>query len=113
MGAPWDGVEGMSVWEWGWRSATDDSPEDLYALWRDAVARARSAWGDALAGDGLDQPSKLTWPDGRTPNLRRALVDLTDEYARHVGHADLLREAIDGVVGEDPPQPAGPDPDQG
>jgi hypothetical protein len=27
-----------------------------------------------------------------------------DEYARHVGHADLLREAIDGLVGEDPPQ---------
>jgi hypothetical protein len=31
-------------------------------------------------------------------------VDLHDEYARHVGHADLLREAVDGLVGEDPPQ---------
>jgi hypothetical protein len=32
------------------------------------------------------------------------LVDLHDEYARHVGHADLFREAVDGLVGEDPPQ---------
>jgi len=31
------------------------------------------------------------------------LVDLHDEYARHVGHADLFREAVDGLVGEDPP----------
>jgi len=38
------------------------------------------------------------------PNLRRILVDLHDEYARHVGHADLFREAVDGLVGEDPPQ---------
>ena len=38
------------------------------------------------------------------PNLRRIVVDLHDEYARHVGHADLMREAIDGLVGEDPPQ---------
>jgi hypothetical protein len=37
-------------------------------------------------------------------NLRRMLVDLHDEYARQVGHADLLREAVDGLVGEDPPQ---------
>jgi hypothetical protein len=33
------------------------------------------------------------------------LVDLHEEYARHVGHADLRREAVDGLVGEDPPQP--------
>lgn len=36
--------------------------------------------------------------------VRRVLVDVHDEYARHV-HADLLREAVDGLVGEDPPQP--------
>jgi hypothetical protein len=57
-----------------------------------------------LAGGGLDQPSKFTTPSGQSPNLRRILVDLHDEYARHVGHADLLREAVDGLVGEDPPQ---------
>lgn len=35
--------------------------------------------------------------------LRRILFDMLEEYGRHVDHADLLREAIDGRVGEDPP----------
>jgi hypothetical protein len=39
---------------------------------------------------GLEQPSKLVTRSGKSPNLRRILVDLQDEYARHVGHADLL-----------------------
>jgi len=30
------------------------------------------------------------------------LIDMIEEYARHVGHADLLRESVDGLVGEDP-----------
>ena len=51
---------------------------------------------------GLDQPASFTWPDGRTPSLRRLLIDMIEEYARHVGHADLIRESVDGLVGEDP-----------
>jgi Protein of unknown function (DUF664) len=57
----------------------------------------------ALAAGGLDQPISLSWPDGRRPSLRRLLCDLIEEYGRHTGHADLLREAVDGLVGEDPP----------
>ena len=30
-------------------------------------------------------------------------LDMIEEYARHVGHADLIRESVDGLVGEDPP----------
>ena len=104
IGAPWDAVE--DPWEWGWRSAADDSPEELYALWRDAVERSRAAWAAKIADGGLDQPSAFTTSTGKSPNLRRPLVDLHDEYARHVGHADLFREAVDGLVGEDPPQPS-------
>ena len=59
----------------------------------------------ALADGGLDQPAKCTVGSDESPNLRRIVVDLHDEYARHVGHADLFREAVDGLVGEDPPQP--------
>lgn len=59
----------------------------------------------ALADGGLDRAARFTVTDtGQPPNQRRILVDLHDEYARHVGHADLLREAVDGLVGEDPPQ---------
>ena len=69
------------------------------------MARSRAAIAEVLADGGLDQPSKLITDSGESPNVRRILVDLHDEYARHVGHADLLREAVDGLVGEDPPQP--------
>jgi hypothetical protein len=100
-GEQWRAYDGP---DWEWRSAVHDSPEELYALWRGAVERSRAAWARALAEGGLDQPSKFKAPDGESPNLRRPLVDLHDEYARHVGHADLFREAIDGLVGEDPPQ---------
>ena len=54
----------------------------------------------ALADGGLDQPARRSWADGRAPSLRWILVHLIEEYARHNGHADLLREAIDGATGE-------------
>ena len=90
---------------WAWRTAADDKPEELYGLWRGAVEHSRAAMAKALADGGLSQAAKYTTSDaGASPNLRRIVVDLHDEYARHVGHADLLREAVDGLVGEDPPQ---------
>lgn len=100
-GRQWAGFDGP---DWEWRSAADDSAADLYALWTGAVERSRAALAALLERGGLDQPSTFTDAEGRTPNLRRVLTDLHDEYARHVGHADLFREAVDGLVGEDPPQ---------
>lgn len=95
---PWDDHEE----DWEWRTAADDEPAELYARYQDAVTRCRAAFADALHGDALDQ--QIIWGPWR-PNLRRMLMDMHDEYARHTGHADLLREAVDGRVGEDPPQP--------
>lgn len=97
--APWDADP-----DWEWHSAAADSPEELMSLWQDAVARSRALVAEALADGGLDRLSAFTWPDGRTPSLRRLLIDMIEEYARHVGHADLIREAVDGLVGEDPPE---------
>jgi hypothetical protein len=105
IGPPWDAVDFRAEPGWVWRSATVDSPSELYGLWCGAVERSRSALTRVLADEGLDQPTKFVMSDGESPNLRRVLVDLHDEYARHVGHADLLRESVDGLVGEDPPQP--------
>ncbi|MCU1379857.1 MAG: hypothetical protein JWN29_2840 [Acidimicrobiales bacterium] len=105
VGGPWDKVDFDADPEWEWRTAADDSPEELYALWSGAVQRTDAALAEALVDGSLDQPWKHTLSPGEPPNLRRMLVDLHDEYARHVGHADLLREAVDGLVGEDPPQP--------
>ncbi|MEU8631363.1 DinB family protein [Amycolatopsis sp. NPDC048633] len=99
IGPPWDTAEPGSEWQ----TAADDSPEELYALWDAAVTRSRAMVAAAVAEGDAGQPGHLTWPDGRTPNLRRIILDMIEEYARHTGHADLLREAVDGLVGEDAP----------
>lgn len=101
---PWDALDPGEDPDFEWRTAADDSPEELYTLWSEAVARSRAATAAAMADGGLDRPVALWFGDGEVPNVRRMLVDLHDEYARHVGHADLFREAVDGLVGEDPPQ---------
>ena len=97
---PWDAVDWNADQDWDWHSAADDSPEQLQALWSGAVDRSRSLVGDALEQGGLDQPARRAWPDGRSPSLRWILVHLIEEYARHNGHADLIRESVDGLVGE-------------
>ncbi len=83
--------------------AADDTPEQLYAFWDEAVARNRAKVAAAVAAGGLDEPVEASHPDGRHANLRRLVYDMVEEYGRHTGHADLLREAVDGRVGEDPP----------
>jgi len=106
-GPPWDGVDWDADPDWEWRSAADDSPEELYALWRGAVERSRASVAEALTRGDLGQ--LVAWGDASDErvNLRRLVVDMIDEYARHNGHADLIRESLDGLVGEDPP-PSGP-----
>jgi uncharacterized protein DUF664 len=103
LGAPWDAFDWQGEEDWEFNSAAKDTPEQLYAFWDGAVERSRARLAAALANGGLDQPAYLTWPDGRHASLRRLVCDLIEEYGRHTGHADLLREAVDGRVGEDPP----------
>lgn len=80
-----------------------EAPEIVYAVWRDAVERSREVVAEVIKGRGLDGPASFTWPDGRTPTVRAMLLDMVEEYARHTGHADILREAVDGRVGEGAP----------
>ena len=102
-GPPWDFTEWDSE-DWPITSAARDTPEHLYALWEDAVGRSRERLAAALADGGLDQLAGFAAPDGSHFSLRRLVCDLIEEYGRHTGHADLLREAVDGRVGEDPPE---------
>jgi Protein of unknown function (DUF664) len=107
LGEPWASLDGPSEgdqpYEWVFRSSADDSPEYLYALYDGAVKRSRRRLKTALADGGLDQPVHMRFGDLGHLSLRRLLFDLLEEYGRHTGHADLLREAVDGRVGEDPP----------
>ncbi|WP_026925607.1 DinB family protein [Glycomyces arizonensis] len=103
FGAPWNAADWEADPDWDWHSAADDTPEQLMELWSGAVARSRVLLAEAIDDGGLDQLVRYTWPDGRSPSLRRLMIDLIEEYARHTGHADLIRESVDGLVGEDPP----------
>ena len=103
IGAPWDTTGWDGSDDWDFTSAADDTPDELYALWDGAVERSRARLDGALADGGLDQLVHASAADGRHASLRRLVCDLIEEYGRHTGHADLLREAVDGLVGEDPP----------
>jgi len=100
---PFEGVDFDDDPDWEWRTAAEDSPEDLLTLWESCVARSRTNVAAAYA-EGPDARSSVPWMDGEAPTLRRLMVDLIEEYARHTGHADLIRESIDGLVGEGAPE---------
>jgi hypothetical protein len=87
---------------WDWRTAADDPPEQLYEGWRAAVARSRALFVAAMAEGGPER--QAGGPGSPAPSLRYILLNMIEEYARHNGHADLIRESIDGRVGHDPPQ---------
>ena len=88
--------------DWEFRTAATDSPEVLYDLYDEAVERSRSAIAKVLVAGDLDQRVDMGRPEWQ-PSLRAVLCGLIEEYGRHTGHADLIREDIDGRVGEDPP----------
>ena len=89
--------------EWDFTSAAADTPEQLYAIWDDTAARSRERLAAAIADGGLDPAVHLEWPGRGHFSLPRLVCDMIEEYGRHTGHADLIREAVDGRVGEDPP----------
>lgn len=89
--------------DWEWHTASAHDADELFELWRAAVQRSRERVDRALAEAGLDFIGRTRYPDGRAASLRRLYIDMIEEYARHVGHVDLIRESIDGLVGEDPP----------
>ncbi|MEO6510509.1 MAG: DinB family protein [Nocardioides sp.] len=88
--------------DWELHSAEDDTPEELRRIFDSARADADAAIDRGLAADGLDAPSAVTSrrEDGKPFSLRWVILHMIEEYARHNGHADLLREAVDGQVGE-------------
>ena len=100
--APFDTVDWDADRDWEFHSAAQDSPEELRRLLDAAVADSDRRIESALAAGGLDGTSARE--SGRAGegafSLRWIFVHMIEEYARHNGHADLLREALDGTTGE-------------
>ena len=91
--APWDDDV-----DWEMTTATEIDPPQLLADFRAACEESRRITEDAAS---LDQLSvRLDRKTEKPFNLRWILVHMIEEYARHLGHADFLREAIDGAVGD-------------
>jgi Protein of unknown function (DUF664) len=99
--APWNAADWDGDQDWEWHSAASDTPQELCSLWRDAVDRSRAATARAVADGGMDTVFRAA--SGKQQSLRRLVVDFIEEYGRHTGHADLIRQTVDGRVGEDPP----------
>jgi Protein of unknown function (DUF664) len=94
----WRDVDWKDDPDWEFRTALSDSGPDLIALYQAACEASRQA---VASMDSLDATSAK--PSRRTKerfSLRWILVHMIEETARHNGHADLLREAIDGATGE-------------
>ncbi len=86
--------------DWELSSAEDDSPEELRRIFGEARAVADAAIDRALADAGLETVAARKSRAGEPMSLRWILLHMIEEYARHNGHADMLREAVDGTVGE-------------
>jgi Protein of unknown function (DUF664) len=95
--SPFAGVDFDADPEWEFRTAVDDAPEDLVALWDRTIA-ASDATLSGLTPDAVS--AKRNTDTGAGTSLRWILVHLIEEYARHNGHADLIRESLDGATGE-------------
>lgn len=88
--ADWDTDE-----TWDWTSALSDDPDELRRLYRDAIARSEAIIAEA----DLDDVAQGSSGFAGKPTLRWILMHVTTETARHAGHADLIREAVDGATG--------------
>jgi uncharacterized damage-inducible protein DinB len=93
----WAGIDWDADPDHEFRTAAEVEPDELRRRYAEACARSREVVAGAR---DLDQLSVRPRGNGARFPLRWVLLHLIEETARHAGHADLLREAIDGTVGE-------------
>ena len=101
---PWVSVDFEADPDWTWHSAAADSGDALRGLWAERVSRSRGI-AAAQLGESADAALSQThpvlyWGDQEGVSLRWVLTHMIEEYARHLGHADLIRESIDGQTGD-------------
>ena len=94
---PWASVDWQADADWDWHSAADDSPEELRAMLDAAIAASDQVVARVT---DLGQLSQRTSRRGSPFAMRWIITHMIEEYARHNGHADLIREWIDGEVGD-------------
>lgn len=99
-GEPWESADWGADPDWDWNSATEDSGGDLRRLWKESVVQSQRLALAAYENGGLDGEATKQPMEGEVLRLRWIMVHMIEEYARHCGHADLIRESIDGQTGD-------------
>lgn len=94
---PWASAPWEDDRDWEFNSAKEVPGDELIARYRDAIARSNQVIASVEALDALSVKSSR---DGEKWSLRWILIHMIEETARHCGHADLIRESIDGSVGD-------------
>jgi uncharacterized damage-inducible protein DinB len=98
---PWDDVDWDADNDWDWHRASGMDLDALLPEYDEAVRRSDRAITEALDREGPETPSAKPSRRGEGAfSLRWILLHMIEEYARHNGHADLIRESIDGQVGD-------------
>ena len=100
---PWASVDWDADEDWDWHLVGTSGADDLWQMWETSVARSRDVLRRVIETHLAEAALATTyrpWSGDDTVSLRWILVHLVEEYGRHAGHADLLREAIDGQTGE-------------
>lgn len=95
LGEPWASAPFDEDDDWEFNSASEDRISDLIAMYEAACETSRQVVAGA---DSLDQMSAKDTRRGHV-SLRWILLHMIEETARHAGHADLIRERIDGTTG--------------
>ncbi len=98
---PWDTAPWDADPDWDWHSASSTPHAELDALLATAIARSDECLDAALSADPeLDRPvARPRDPaHGGTATVRWVLVHMVEEYCRHAGHADLIRQSLDGAT---------------
>jgi uncharacterized damage-inducible protein DinB len=95
--ALWAGIDWDADPDYEFRTAADAEPKELRRRYEAACASSREVVAGAQSLDQLSVEKRL---NGTHFDLRWVLLHLIEETARHAGHADLLREAVDGTTGE-------------
>ncbi len=92
---PWKSVDWDVDPDWELHASSEWTAAALIEQYDLSISRSR----EVLAGvESLDQIAAVPAANGATPNVRWILIHMIEEYARHCGHADLIRESIDGAT---------------
>lgn len=97
LGEPWSSVDWNTDRDWDFESAAGMTAEELLVVHEQSCEVSRGILAEVV---NLDTRTERCDSDGEKFNVRWVLIHLIEEYARHAGHADLLREDIDGEIGD-------------